>query len=110
MNKLGLPTMDIDVMLEQVSTGKSFVIKPNGDIDEFKGEFTLDSLYETLNCEMIEVVNLKNDLILICDEEALFRAYPILNLIATNMYREASGSDEVGIIGRCIICQSSKLS
>ena len=110
MNKLGLPTMDIDVMLEQVSTGKSFVIKPNGDIDEFKGEFTLDSLYETLNCEMIEVVNLKNDLILICDEEALYKVYPVLNLIATKMYREASGSDEVGIIGRCIICQSSKLS
>ena len=110
MNKLGLPTMDIDVMLEQVSTGKSFVIKPNGDIDEFKGEFTLDSLYETLNCEMIEVVNLKNDLILICDEEALYKVYPVLNLIATKMYREASGSDEVGIIGRCIICHSSKLS
>ncbi len=110
MNKLGLPTMDIDVMLEKVSTGKSFVIKPNGDIDEFKGEFTLDSLYETLNCEMIEVVNLKDDLILICDEEALYKVYPVLNLIATKMYREASGSDEVGIIGRCIICQSSKLS
>jgi hypothetical protein len=26
------------------------------------------------------------------------------------MYREACGSNEVGIIGRCIICQSSKLS
>lgn len=110
MNKLGLPTMDIDVMLEQVGSGKSFVIKPNGDIDEFKGEFTLDSLYETLNCEMIEVVNLKNDLILICDEEALYKIYPVVNLIATKMYREAYGTDEVGIIGRCIICQSSKLS
>ena len=109
MNKLGLPTMDIDVMLEQVGSGKSFVIKPNGDIDEFKGDFTLNALYETLGCEMIEVVNLKDDLILICDEEALYKVYPVLNLIATNMYREASGSSEVGIIGRCIICQSSKL-
>ncbi len=110
MNKLGLPTMDIDIMLEQVGSGKSFVIKPNGDIDEFKGEFTLEALYETLNCEMIQVVNIKDNMILICDEEALFRMYPIVNMIATNMYREASGSDEVGIIGRCIICQSSKLS
>ena len=110
MNKLGLPTMDIDVMLEQVGSGKSFVIKPNGDIDEFKGDFTLNALYETLGCEMIEVVNLKDDLILICDEEALYKVYPVVNMIATNMYREASGSDEVGIIGRCIICQSSKLS
>jgi hypothetical protein len=110
MNKLGLPTMDIDVMLEQVGSGKSFVIKPNGDIDEFKGKFTLDSLYEALGCEMIEVVNLKDDLILICDEEALYKVYPVVNMIATKMYREAYGTDEVGIIGRCIICQSSKLS
>ena len=102
--------MDIDVMLEQVGSGKSFVIKPNGDIDEFKGKFTLSSLYEALGCEMIEVVNLKDDLILICDEEALYKVYPVVNMIATKMYREAYGTDEVGIIGRCIICQSSKLS
>jgi hypothetical protein len=59
---------------------------------------------------MIQVVNIKDNMILICDEEALYKVYPVVNLIATNMYREASGSDEVGIIGRCIICQSSKLS
>ena len=107
---IGLPLLALSVMNEQINSGKSFVINTNSDVYEYKGEFTLDSLYETLNCEMIEVVNLKNDLILICDEEALFRAYPVLNLIATKMYREASGSDEVGIIGRCIICHSSKLS
>jgi len=105
-----IPVLALSVMNDQLRAGKSFVIKPNRDVYEYKGEFTLDALYETLNCEMIEVVNLKDDLILICDEEALFTAYPVLNLIATKMYREASGSDEVGIIGRCIICQSSKLS
>jgi hypothetical protein len=105
-----IPVLALSVMLNQIKSGKSFVIKPNDDIYEYKGEFTLDALYETLNCEMIEVVNLKDDLILICDEEALYTAYPVMNMIATKMYREASGSDEVGIIGRCIICQSSKLS
>jgi len=105
-----IPVLALSVMNDQLRAGKSFVIKPNRDVNEYKGEFTLDALYETLNCEMIEVVNLKDDLILICDEEALFTDYPVLNLIATKMYREASGSDEVGIIGRCIICQSSKLS
>jgi hypothetical protein len=107
---IGLPLLALSVMLNQIKSGKSFVIKPNDDIYEYKGEFTLDALYETLNCQMIEVVNLEDDLILICDEEALYTAYPVVNMIATNMYREASGSSEVGIIGRCIICQSSKLS
>ncbi len=105
-----IPVLALSVMNDQLRAGKSFVITPSRDVYEYKGEFTLDSLYEALDCEMIEVVNLKDDLILICDEEALYTAYPVLNLIATKMYREAYGTDEVGIIGRCIICQSSKLS
>ena len=107
---IGIPVLALSVMKDQLRAGKSFVIKPNNDVYEYKGEFTLDSLYEALDCEMIEVVNLKDDLILICDEEALYTANPVVNMIATNMYREACGSNEVGIIGRCIICQSSKLS
>jgi len=105
-----IPVLALSVMNDQLRAGKSFVIKPNHDIYEYKGEFTLDALYEALDCEMIEVVNLKDDLILICDEEALYKVYPVVNMIATKMYREAYGTDEVGIIGRCIICQSSKLS
>jgi hypothetical protein len=97
-------------MNEQINSGKSFVINTNSDVYEYKGEFTLDSLYEALDCEMIEVVNLKDDMILICDEEALYKAHPVVNMIATNMYQEAYGTNEVGIIGKCIICQSSKLS
>jgi len=107
---IGLPLLALSVMNDQIRAGKSFVINPNNDIYEYKGEFTLDSLYEALDCEMIEVVNLKDDMILICDEEALYKVYPVVNMIATNMYREAYGTDEVGIIGGCIICQSSKLS
>jgi hypothetical protein len=107
---IGLPVLALSVMNDQLRAGKSFVIKPNNDVYEYKGEFTLDSLYEILDCEMIEVVNLKDDLILICDEEALYKVYPVVNMIATKMYQEACGSTEVGIIGRCIICQSSKLS
>ena len=107
---IGLPVLALNVMLDQIKSGKSFVITPSRDVYEYKGEFTLNSLYEALDCEMIEVVNLKDDLILICDEEGLLRAYPVVNMIATNMYREAYGTDEVGIIGKCIICQSSKLN
>ncbi len=107
---IGLPLLALSVMNEQINSGKSFVINTNSNVYEYKGEFTLDALYHALDCETIEVVNLKDNLILICDEEALFRAYPVVNTIATNMYREAYGTDEVGIVGKCIICQSSKLS
>ena len=105
-----IPVLALSVMNDQLRAGKSFVIKPNHDVYEYKGEFTLDSLYEALDCEMIEIVNLKDGLILICDEEALYKAYPVVNMIATNMYREAYNTNQVGIIGKCIICQSSKLS
>jgi hypothetical protein len=107
---IGLPLLALNVMNEQINSGKSFVINTNSDVYEYKGEFTLDALYQALDCETIEVVNLKDNLILICDEEALFRTYPVVNTIATNMYREAYNTNEVGIIGKCIICQSSKLS
>jgi hypothetical protein len=107
---IGLPLLALNVMNEQIKSGKSFVINTNSDVYEYKGEFTLDALYQALDCETIEVVNLKDNLILICDEEALFRTYPVVNTIATNMYREAYNTNEVGIIGKCIICQSSKLS
>ena len=107
---IGLPLLALNVMNEQINSGKSFVINTNSDVYEYKGEFTLNGLYQALDCTTIEVVNLKDNLILICDEEALFRAYPVVNMIATNMYREAYGTNEVGIVGKCIICQSSKLS
>ena len=107
---IGLPLLALSVMNEQINSGKSFVINTNSDVYEYKGEFTLDALYQALDCSTIEVVNLKDNLILICDEEALYKAHPVVNMIATNMYREAYGTDEVGIIGGCIICQSSKLS
>ena len=107
---IGLPLLALNVMNEQINSGKSFVINTNSDVYEYKGEFTLNALYQALDCETIEVVNLKDNLILICDEEALFRTYPVVNTIATNMYREAYNTNEVGIIGKCIICQSSKLS
>jgi len=107
---IGLPLLALSVMNEQISSGKSFVINTNSDVYEYKGEFTLDTLYQALDCSTIEVVNLKDNLILICDEEALYKAYPVVNMIATNMYREAYNTNEVGIIGKCIICQSSKLS
>ena len=107
---IGLPLLALNVMNEQINSGKSFVINTNSDVYEYKGEFTLNGLYQALDCTTIEVVNLKNNLILICDEEALFRAHPVVNMIATNMYREAYGTNEVGIVGKCIICQSSKLS
>lgn len=107
---IGLPLLALSVMNTEMKAGKPFVITVNSDVYEYKGEFTLEALYEALDCQTVEVVNLKDDLIIICDEEALYQPYPIVNLIATKMYQDAYNSKEVGIIGKCIICQSSKLS
>ena len=107
---LRTPLLALSVMNTEMKAGKPFVVTADNDVYEYKGEFTLDALYEALDCQTIQVVNLKDDLIIICDEEALYRTYPIVNLIPTKMYQDAYNSKEVGIIGKCIICHSSKLS
>jgi hypothetical protein len=107
---IGLPLLALNVMNEQINSGKSFVINTNSDVYEYKGEFSLDALYQALDCSTIEVVNLKDNLILICDEEALYKAYPVVNMIATNMYREAYNTNEVGIIGDCVICHTKAVN
>jgi hypothetical protein len=61
---IGIPVLALSVMNDQLRAGKSFVINPNNDVYEYKGEFTLDSLYEALDCEMIEVVYFRSYIIM----------------------------------------------
>ena len=73
--------------------------------------FNLQELYKWLGCEMIEVLNLPNlkGQILICDEEALCNGNNIVNRRATEVYRKAWDSDEVGVVGDAILCPSKML-
>ena len=88
------------------------LIKPKGsaeDVSPKNGKsFTLDEVYELLEVQMVEVVRLKDGLILICDEEGLFKSNPVINTEATRMYQESAKTQSVGIVGNAILCSSKQ--
>jgi len=70
---------------------KAYLIEEGGDIipvtpiNREKG-FQLDELYKMLECRMIEVIELKNGMIMICNEESKLFDSPIINEKATELY------------------------
>lgn len=72
---------------------KAYLIEENGDINEVtpinpeKG-FELKELYSMLECELIEVIPLANGNIMICNEESKLIDEPIINVKATELYRQ----------------------
>ena len=74
-------------------------IQPELD-DEGYPYFTLRKLYEVLDVDSIEIVNVPNsELILVCDEEGLLKAEPLLN-------RMASLLAEQQIVGNALLCHT----
>lgn len=72
--------------------------------------FKLAELYRLLDCELVDVVRLTNELILIIDDEGKFKQPCYLNLLATYLWHkhvpEARGVDH--IVGRAILCHDSQ--
>lgn len=72
--------------------------------------FELDELYKMLDCEMVEVIDLSDELILIADENSKFRNPPYLNLLATAMWHQAvpaaRGVDFIA--GRVLLCHTTQ--
>jgi len=72
--------------------------------------FKLAELYRLLDCELVDVVRLTDELILIIDDEGKFRNPPYLNLLATYLWHQhqpaARGVD--AIVGRAILCHDSQ--
>ncbi|UYZ60198.1 DUF3846 domain-containing protein [Hymenobacter latericus] len=70
--------------------------------------FQLAELYELLDCRLVDVVRLTDELILIIDDEGKFRTPCYLNLLATYLWYqhqpEARGQDS--IVGRVILCHN----
>ena len=94
--------------------GTSIEITPGNGTD-----FSLADLRNYIECEYIEVIYLNNSayqegdpegLIMIGDEEARLFDNPLVNIAATQLYRE---SWEVGfgytIVGNIILCKSKEL-
>lgn len=74
-------------------------IQPELD-EEGNPFFSLGKLYEVLDVDRIEIVYVPNsELILICDEEGLLKAEPLLN-------RMASLLAEQQIVGNALLCHT----
>lgn len=111
---IGLPFLALSVMFDQVKSNKGFIIKVNGDVVPFNptvehdGVMTYDlkAVKSACNFDYVELVRLQDDVILLCDEEGLLKGEPKVNQIATKLYQSAYGTDQVGIVGDCVICHN----
>ena len=67
-------------------------------------------MYPLLDCQLVDVVRLTDELILIIDDESKFRTPAYLNLLATYLWHQhqpaARGVD--CIVGRAIMCHDSQ--
>ena len=115
---IGLPVLAMSVMFEQVQSGKGFLIKTNGDVVPFNPTvddngsmvYDLKAVKSACNFDYVEIVRLQDDMILLCDEEGLCKANPVVNIIATKLYQNAYKTNEVGIIGDCVICHTKAVN
>ena len=111
---IGLPLVALSVMVDQVKSGKGFIIKTNGDVAPFNPTvedngnmvYDLNAVRSACNFDYVEIARLRDDIILLCDEEGLCKANPVVNTIATKLFQNAIGSERVGIIGDCVICHT----
>ena len=115
---IGLPFLALSVMTEQVKSNKGFIIKTNGDVKPFNPTveddgtmvYDLKAVKSACNFDYVEIVRLQDDMILLCDEEGLCKANPVVNLLATKLYQSAYKTNQVGIIGDCVICHTKAVN
>lgn len=111
---IGLPFLALSVMTDQVKANKGFIIKTNGDVVPFNPTvddngtmvYDLKAVKSACNFDYVELVRLNDGMILLCDEEGLLKGEPKVNTIATKLYQSAYGTDQVGIVGDCVICNT----
>jgi hypothetical protein len=111
---IGLPILAYSVMVDQVKANKGFIIRTNGDVEPFNPTvdnngtmvYDLKAVKSACNFDYVELVPLNDGMILLCDEEGLLKGEPKVNTIATQLYQNAYGTDQVGIVGDCVICNT----
>lgn len=72
---------------------KAYLIEENGDIHEVTPMnpelgFKLNELYAMLECDIVEVLELHNGNIMICNEESKLINEPVINQKATELFQE----------------------
>ena len=71
-------------------------------------------MYALLDCRLVDVVRLTDDLILIIDDEGKFRNPAYLNLVATYLWYQHQGTLRAAarghdsIVGRAILCRDKQ--
>ena len=93
---------------------KTRIIKTNGEmksINPANGKhFDLQELYTLLNCDLIQIINLNEKIIMIIDEEGKLNADNELNMIATIYAVKAQAIyPNDCIVGTALICETNQL-
>ena len=109
--------LDIDHVNGTITVLKNedaVLIKPDGTVEDSnptndKYHFELKTLYKLINCDLIEVVNLNEELILIIDEEGKCKSDPVVNKEATALCKHHIKGWNDTIVGSAVLCPSSML-
>ena len=88
---------------------KAKLLKVSGEVVEIEPkngtDFKLDELYEHLQCELVEVINLNQDDIMIIDEEGKWASNNVVNVNATKCAQENQAITSWDYIaGNAIVC------
>lgn len=88
---------------------KAKLLKVSGEVVEIEPKngtnFTLDELYEHLNCSLVEVINLNQDDIMVVDEEGKWTSNNVVNVNATKYAQENQAITSWDYIaGDAIVC------
>jgi hypothetical protein len=95
--------------LIKVKEGDSNSQEPKEIKPENGKNFKLKELYDMLDCNMIEVVNLTSCQIMIIDEEGKINDSPY-NDMATYYFRKANPENRDFIVGNALVCSSDDLN
>jgi len=107
-------TIDLTKILDQVVDNlKGFNITVDGEITERSfddGDFyNISNIKKQFGWDYFEIVRLPLDIIIIADEEGLLKNNATVNEIATRIYQGAYKTNQVGIVGNCVICHTSRV-
>ena len=107
--------IDLIEILDQVTENhKGYNITVDGEITERPfddGEFyNIQNIKKDMGWDYFEIVRLPLDIIIIADEEGLLKNTATVNSIATRICQGAYKSNQVGIVGNCVICHTSRVN
>ena len=88
---------------------KAKLMKASGEVVEIEPkngtDFSLDELYEHLQCSLVEVINLNQNDIMVVDEEGKWASNNVVNVNATKCAQENKAITSLDYIaGNAIVC------